>query len=1071
MNKAICTLLCLFFFSYSHAQVEFYDSEAFVNEALKHIEEENYIEARSVLAKVHPSDEKYYYSCQIEMANTYLTEEKTDEAIALYKKLYEGDHFDIMPSLYVNYGSVMRNSERYEEAETIYQEAEAKYPNYSHLIFNMGISYYRSGEVQKSIDYIKRTIMINPSHSQAHYLLGVVALENGQIAEGALALLGYLADDPEDEFALNAVIKLNQKMAQNYLEEKDFIFSETGDDFSKLTLILRNQFPLNEKYKLECDIDDIYTRHAQAIAEYASEHKVKDGFFEKQYIPYLADIYKKGHIENFTYYTLTGLENFEDQIKKKEKDITSFYKEYFVDNFWHHFAVRKMPHHGKDSDVIVYCENSVPTMISEYEGRMKQGWSTFVDQYGRMTGKASIVDDQPVGIVTYYNTDGGKTEEINFEKGAKNGAQITYYDTGEKSSEWINKNDVAEGLYTTYYKDGSIYCQSTFKNDEFHGKSYCNYASGQLEFTVEYNMGKFDGKRINYYQNGNMNSTESYVKGKLNGLSEYYDIDGRKLSSVLFNDDIASGNYTVKDKAGNITLDYVVDDGEATSTEYVNGKISQVSRIKNNELEGLDFYSDGIKYTSQKFNGEEIKECIQYTRGQEKGSKANLKNHKLYDIDGNIVCHRRYKDGKLDGQNTFYYLNGNIRSEINYKDGKENGTSKFYDKKGNLKIEYLINEDLINGLYKQYKDGVLENAYNYKDGKLNGVTISYHANGKMASEGFYKDDQPLGRYNYFNSNGVLTNVDKYENGELVSSSYIERDGSKGSMIDYRKQSGKIIKEVSYSPVRFQMNLLNREFHGPYFGIDKGGDSIYVTNFVNGIREGRTRYFSGSGNVFFDGMVVNGTQHGLCKYYDDLGVLRVTSEFLNDEEYGVEKTYTQSGAIFQEYNNVKDIKQGEFKISNSQGKLLLTLYYVDDIIMKYKTMIDDDWIKSSSEKKDNNLYYENGGIALEITLNKGYIDGKYAIYDESGNQIFERNYLNGMLDGSTKYFYPNGKLYRSQEFKKDMLDGDVMYYDENEKIKLKYTQVLDEKVGSYEIYENGKLKITKIYDADELVEIK
>jgi antitoxin component YwqK of YwqJK toxin-antitoxin module/Tfp pilus assembly protein PilF len=832
MNKVILTLVYLFFFSFSEAQVEYYNSEAFVAEALKYIGEENYADAREVMDKVHPSDEEYYYSCKIEAANSYLAEENTDGAIVLYKKLLDDGHFEIKPSLYVNYGSVMRDAERFEEAEKIYKEAEVKYPNYSHLIFNMAISYYRSGEVQKSIDYIKRTILINPAHSQAHYLLGVVALENGQIAEGALALLGYLADDPEDEFALNAVIQLNKKMAQNYLEETDYVFSETGDDFSKLTLILRNQFPLNEKYKLECDIDDIYPRHAQAIAEYAAEHDVKDGFFEKQYIPYLADIYQKGHIENFTYYTLNGLENFEDQLKKKGKGITRFYKEYFVDNFWYHFAVRKMPHLGKESDVMVYCENSVPTMISEYEGRMKQGWSIFVDEYGRMTGKAKIVDDQPIGLLTYYNAQGGKSEEINFENGARNGAQITYYETGEKSSEWINENNVAEGLFTTYYKDGSIYCQSTFKNDEFHDKSYCNYASGQQKLTVNYNMGKFDGERINYYQSGKLSSTESYENGKLNGLSEYYGIDGRKLSSVSFKDDIASQNYTIKDKAGNITFDYVVDGDKATSTDYVNGKISQVSRIKNNELTGIDVYSDGNKYTSQKYKGEEIKECIQYTRGEEKGSKVKLENHKLYDIDGNILSHRRYEDGKLDGQNVFYHLNGSVRSEINYIEGKEDGSSKFYDIKGNLKTEYRINEDLINGIYKEYKDGVLAHAYNYKEGKLNGVTTGYHASGKVSSEGFYQDDQPLGKFKYYNSNGVLVNEDKYEDGELVSSSYFERDGGIGCTIEYKKQSGVIIKEVDYSPVRFQMNLLNGEFHGPYFGIDKSGDSLYVTNFVN-----------------------------------------------------------------------------------------------------------------------------------------------------------------------------------------------------------------------------------------------
>jgi len=1064
-------MVSLFFFLPLQAQVEYYESDTFINEALKLMEEEKYPEARAVMAKVHPSDEEYYYNCQVEMANTYIAEENTEEAITLYKGLYDSGHFDKNPSLYVYYASMMRDAERYEEAEVIYKEGEAKFPNYSHLLFNMGISYYRGGDIQKGIDYIKRTIVVNPAHSKAHYLLGVLALESGQIAEGALALLGYLADDPNDELAINAITQLNKKMAQNYIDEKDHVYSETGDDFSKLTLILRNQLPLNEKYKLECDIDDIYTRHVQAVAEYAAGHAVKDGFFEKQYIPFLADIFKKGHIENFTYYTLTGLEGFEDQLKKKEKGITNFYKDYFINTFWYYFGVRKMQHHGKESDVIVFCENSEPTMISECEGTMKQGWSTFVDEYGRMTGKANLVNDLPEGIITYYNTKGKKTEEVNFENGEKSGNQITYYESGEKQSEWININGIAEGPYTTYYRDGSIYCQSNFKNDEYHGKSYCNYVSGQPQFNVNYNMGKFDGKRINYYQNGNMSSSEEYVEGMLNGQSEYYAVDGRKLSSILFKNDVVTKSYSILDKDDNITFDYVVDGDNTIATEYVNRKISQVTFTKKDELIGTDSYLDGKKYTSQKFDGEKMKKCIQYTEGKEKGKELNMKNHKLYDVDGNLVSHRNFKDGKITEQNIYYHLNGNVRSEFNYTDGKEDGITKLYDKKGNLTREYFTKEEVIHGIYKEYKDGLLTYAYNYKEGKLNGPTMGYHVNGAVSSIGFYKDDKVLGKYEYYNSNGVLINVDEYENGELASSEYIERDGTVGCTINYFQQSGPVTKQVKYSPVKYEMNLLNGELHGPYYGIDERGDSIYITNFINGKRDGRTRYFSGAGYAYFVGNYVNGYQHGLCKYYDDLGVLRVTSEFQNDEEDGMEKMYSYNGSVIEEYNNSSDIKQGVYKMYNSKGKMLLKLYYVDDVIMKYKKLVDDEWIKLGGDKKPINIHYEDGSIALEITVTKGYLGDKLAIYDDNGHQVYERNYNNGMIHGVTKYFYPNGKLYKQQEFQKGQLDGEVLYYDENENIKLKYTNVMDQKDGPYEIYDKGKLKITKIYEADELIEIK
>lgn len=1064
-------MVFLFYFFSLVAQVEHYDSDAFISEALKLMEEEKYPEARDVMAKVHPSDEEYYDNFQIEIANTYVAEEKIEEAIAVFKRLYDDGHFEKNPALYVNYASILSDAERYEEAEVIYKEAEANYPNYSQLIFNMGISYYSSGDIQKGIDYTKRAIVINPGYAKAHYFLGVLALESGQIAEGALALIGYLACDPNDNLAINAITQLNKKMAQNYIDEKDHVYSVSGDDFSKLTLILRNQLPLNEKYKLECDIDDIYTRHVQAVAEYAATHTVKDGFFEKQYIPFLADIYKKGHIENFTYYTLSGVENFEDNLKKKEKDILKFYEDYFVTDYWFFFGNRKMQHLGKESEVIIHCEDNVPSMISIYEGKMRNGWTTFVDEYGRITGKVNLVKDMPEGIVTHYDEKGKKTEEINFENGEKNGNQITYYDTGEKSSEWVNVNGVADGPFTTYYKDGSIYCQSNFKNDEYHGKSICYYVSGQPEFEVNYNMGKFDGKRITYFENGNISSSEEYINGILNGKSEYYATDGRKLSSVLFEDDVVTENYSIHDKEGKITYDYVVDGDNTIATEYINGKISQVTFSKKNKLVGTDSYIDGIKYVSQKFDGEKLKECIQFTKGKEKGEKLNLSNHKLYYINGNLVSHRKFKDGKIDGQCIYYYLNGNVRSEFNYKEGKEDGITKLYDKKGNLTNEYNIKEDVLNGLSKEYKDGVLVYTFNYKDGKLNGPLTAYHPNGTVGSIGFYLDDSPHGKYEYYNSNGVLINVDEYQSGEMTSSKYIERDGTVGSIIDYSKQSGSATRQVNYSPVKYEMNILNGKFHGQYYGIDERGDSIYVTNFINGKRDGRTIYFSGAGYPSFEGNLVNGYQHGVYNYYDDLGVLRVSSEFQNDMEDGIEKIYSYNGSVIEEFNNASDIIQGERKIFNSTGMLLLTLYYVDDVIMKYKNFASDEWVDIGKDKKQLNVYYDNGSIALEFAIVKGYIDEKLAIYDDNGNQVYEKNYKDGMVHGSTKSFYPNGKLYKQIEYKMGHMNGEVQYYDEHENIRLKYTNVMDQKDGPYEVYENGKLVFTKIYEADELIEIK
>ena len=109
--------------------------------------------------------------------------------------------------------------------------------------------------------------------------MGSIALENGNIVEGSLALLSYLAIAPTGKFAQEAVLKLNNKFGENYLTKGKVVFSTSGDNFEELETILRNQLPLRKAYKLKTEIDDVIMRQMQAVMEYSLEHKMDNGFF------------------------------------------------------------------------------------------------------------------------------------------------------------------------------------------------------------------------------------------------------------------------------------------------------------------------------------------------------------------------------------------------------------------------------------------------------------------------------------------------------------------------------------------------------------------------------------------------------------------------------------------------------------------------------------------------------------------------------------------------------------------------------------------------------------------------
>jgi len=1070
MNRILVVLLCMSICQLSFGQYEGYSAERIITKAYESVEKEDYDTAIKQLGKIHRSDEAYT-TAQIEIIDILMKQEKFDEVSLMFSKMKEDGYFKEQPELYINYGSFLSGKEKYDESLAVYEEAEAKYPHYDDILFNLGLVHYNAGNIQKSIDYVKKSVDLNPGYATAHYFLGVLAFENGQLAEGALAMLGFLAYNPNHQYAKNAILALNKKMAQNYLEETDFVFSEKGDKFDQLDLILRKQLPLNDKYKLNCKIDEVYTRHAQATLEYASSHTIGDGFFERTYIPFLADIDKNGHTENFIYYTLGGLKDLEKQVKKQEKKVTKFYESYFVPKFWYNFAGRKRMVAGEMRDVVVFSENGTPTMAVEMKGTEQHGKGEFFDKYGRVTGSVTFVDDEADGIVTYYDGDGNKTEEITFENGVKNGPQTIFFDSGEKYSVWTNVDGEMTGDYITYYKDGSIFCKSTMLNGEFDQYSSCNYASGKKKFELTYDKGKVNGVRTNYFKNGALKSKETLKQNLFEGPTTYYRLNGEKKFEINYAGDEVSENYTLKDNLGEVTYEYIIDGKKTITKEYVGGLLDQVIMSENDEIKYLESYSDGMKYVRQTFKDGKTKDVFQFTKGDDKGKKLKVENHKLHDVYGNFVSERKYKNGLIDGENNYYYLNGKKSSQMNFVDGKETGVSKFYDIEGRLKTEYEIRNDSLNGYYLNYDDGILSSFYSYENGKLNGAGYGYHKNGKISLDSYYKDDSPVGVFIYYDQDGIVYQKDTYKEGEHVLSQFYDKKGKMIFDVDYENTNGKVVKQLSTNKEIISFSVRNKTLDGKYEAVDASGDSIFIFNYESGSRYGRSVYYSGANKITFDGYYTDNLQDGLCKYYDDLNVLRVTSMFAEDEENGEEVRFAKNGGKIASWANRKDNIIGEKQIFNSEGTLLMSLDYIQNVPLRYKAMNDSEWIDLGLDKKTIEVKYENGQTALEISFKNRLLDGKYVIFLENGNQVCELNYKEGMLHGKSTYNHEDGSPYRTMIHEDDIRQGAVEYFDEEGRPLLKFGYKDDMVHGAYEIYENGKLIKTKTYHYNDVIEIK
>ena len=311
MKKLFLTLLFIGFtnaFSQTKKDYSFvYSSDSIIKTGFTYFEKGQYNDAVNEFQKIAKTDPKYL-TAQYEIAMALFADGKKEQLLKHFETLYNEGKMKELPTFYTLYGTYYSDEKEYDKAEKIFNEGAQYLSNSSNFLYNQAILYLRKEELQKSTDLFKKSVTINPNLASSHYFLGSIALENGNIVEGSLALLSYLAIAPTGKFAEEAVLKLNSKFGENFLTKGKVVFSTSGDNFEELETILRNQLPLRKAYKLKTEIDDVIMRQMQTVMEYSLEHKMENGFFETTYMPWIKDLVAKKQFEGFSYYMLLGLE-------------------------------------------------------------------------------------------------------------------------------------------------------------------------------------------------------------------------------------------------------------------------------------------------------------------------------------------------------------------------------------------------------------------------------------------------------------------------------------------------------------------------------------------------------------------------------------------------------------------------------------------------------------------------------------------------------------------------------------------------------------------------------------------
>ncbi len=498
-----------------------------------------------------------------------------------------------------------------------------------------------------------------------------------------------------------------------------------------------------------------------------------------------------------------------------------------------------------------------------------------------------------------------------------NGYNVFYYENGSKSSEGTMRNGKADAYWKNYYKNGKLKIEGNRKN-----------------FVLD-SVWKF------YSENGKITKQVNYLEGKKNGYTFSFDTNQKVNSRELFVNDIKQGNSFLFYPSGKVKqiIPYVKGKPDGTSYEYSQdsviiaiykyqgGILNGIERInrkdENGKKQGVfkDFFDDGKLKEEKKYKDDLVDGYV-----------------KTYDKKGNLQNTQKFNNGKqiknapelakLDVYKEFYD-DGTMKYEGGYINGMPVGTHYHYKQKYICDSLPVARDDTSDVMIKKlicrnravpdsaivYNEGI-QTDYGAVDSLRNriGIWTEYHNTGEFKGKGLYSNDKRIGEWVFYYPNKQIEQKGKYdkkgraqgewkwfyENGALLREEFYIDNLRDGLMKEYT-EDGKIITS------------------GEYVEDEQEGIWIYETHEYKEI-----------------GKYVNDKPDSLWKrFYMPKGNLRFEGKFLNGDPEGQHTWYYQNGKKLAQGNYSGGMKQNEWKFFDEIGFNYLTVYYENDIEVKFQ----------------------------------------------------------------------------------------------------------------------------------------
>lgn len=218
--------------------------------------------------------------------------------------------------------------------------------------------------------------------------------------------------------------------------------------------------------------------------------------------------------------------------------------------------------------------------------------------------------------------------------------------------------------------------------------------------------------------------------------------------------------------------------------------------------------------------------------------------------------------------------------------------------------------------------------------------------GKTVYEGRFINDNPQGVFKYYNPDGKIQNISRFEKNGSVSYTTVYHP------------SGNVSATGKY---------VDRQYDSVWTFLNDGGKKIKVESYKRGVPHGKWQIFDPKDEILLDEkFLVDGKKHGPWRTFYTTGEPRFELNYVNDEATGAYKCYYTSGKIWHSgiYKNSRF--DGLWISYAEDGPILRRMKYengqkVESTIYTYTrwgnvTMVSQDSISYISAHGDNTILH-------------------------------------------------------------------------------------------------------------------